>query len=99
MIKPENVDLQKFIPKAQRQAKAMGAGALAVNLINGTDTYMSGSSVESDIAQYKELGDDQMVEYLTKLIDLIDAYNPETHVLISLVGVSREAQTFTLPIE
>jgi hypothetical protein len=98
MIKPENIDLQQFIPRAQRMADAVGKGALTINLYNGTDTFMSGSSIESDIERYKEVQDPDMVKYLTNLLDLVDEYDRETEVLVTLCATTRDSQTFKLKI-
>ena len=49
-----------------------GAGSLVINLMNDSTTFMSGSSIESDIYVAESNEDDEILEFLRTLLEEIE---------------------------
>tara|TARA_B100000073_G_scaffold102543_1_gene81936 strand:+ start:1707 stop:2129 length:423 start_codon:yes stop_codon:yes gene_type:complete len=73
-----------------------GAGSLVINLCNDSTVYMSGEDVEKDIAAAESAEDDDVVQFLRKLIEEIDDNDWSKNVLITLIS---DAGTRTFAVE
>ena len=73
-----------------------GAGSLVINLINDSTTFMSGNSIEFDIKQAERYEDDDVLEFLRKLMEEIDENDWSNNVLITLIS---DAGTRTFAVE
>ena len=76
--------------------KLKGAGSLVINLINDSTTYMSGYDIEKDIVASEREEDDEITEFLRKLLEEIDENDWSKNVLITLIS---DAGTRTFSIE
>jgi|TARA_B100000035_G_scaffold131917_1_gene112132 hypothetical protein len=63
-----------------------GAGSLVINLMNDSTTFMSGSSIESDIYVAESNEDDEILEFLRTLLEEIDTNDWSKNVLITLIS-------------
>ena len=73
-----------------------GPGSLVINLLNDSTTYMSGESIEFDIALAEREGDDDVLEMLRGLIEKIDTNDWTQNVLITLIS---DAGTRTFEVQ
>ena len=88
--------LTDLINIASNGVLARGAGRLVINLQNDSTTYMSGSDVENDIRAAESAEDEQVVEFLRKLMEEIDENDWSKNVLITLIS---DAGTRTFAVE
>ena len=88
--------LTDLINIATNGVLARGAGALVINLQNDSTTYMSGSDIERDIITAEREGDDEVLEFLRKLIEEVDENDWSKYVLITLIS---DAGTRTFTVE
>ena len=73
-----------------------GAGSLVINLCNDSTTYMSGTSIEFDIATAEREEDEEILTFLRSLIEEIDENDWSKNVLITLIS---DAGTRTFAVE
>ena len=73
-----------------------GAGSLVINLCNDSTTFMSGHSIEFDIAQAERYEDEEILKFLRKLMEEIDENDWSKNVLITLIS---DAGTRTFAVE
>ena len=88
--------LTDLINIATNGVLARGAGALVINLQNDSTTFMSGSDIERDIITAEREGDDEVLEFLRKLIEEVDENDWSKYVLITLIS---DAGTRTFTVE
>jgi len=88
--------LSDLIDIAIKGVEQHGAGALVINLLNDSTTYMSGSAIEFDIRTGEREEDADVVEFLRKLMDEIDENDWSKNVLITLIS---DAGTRTFAVE
>ena len=94
---PADLWITDFINMAYKATQNMGAGILALNKINDSTSFMSGSSIEAEIETAKQEDDEETTVLLTGLLERIDSYDPKTHVLIMVI--TEEKNTITeLPL-
>jgi len=73
-----------------------GAGSLVINLLNDSTTYMSGTTVEFDIAIAEDFDDEDVLKFLRDLMGEIDTNDWSKNVLITLIS---DAGTRTFAVE
>ena len=73
-----------------------GPGTLVINLLNDSTTYMTGESIEFDIAIAEREEDTDILEMLRGLIERIDTNDWKQTVLITLIS---DAGTRTFAVE
>jgi hypothetical protein len=73
-----------------------GAGSLVINLCNDSTTFMSGHSIEFDIAQAERYEDEEILTFLRGLMEEIDENDWSKNVLITLIS---DAGTRTFAVE
>ena len=88
--------LTDLINIAIKGVEAQGAGSLVINLMNDSTTFMSGSSIESDIYTAEQEEDADILEFLRGLMEEIDTNDWSTNVLITLIS---DAGTRTFAVE
>ena len=88
--------LTDFINIATTGIEQKGAGSLVINLLNDSTVYMSGSDVESDLAQAESAEDEDVITFLRPLIEEIDNNVWSKNVLITLIS---NAGTRTFAVE
>ena len=88
--------LTDLINIASNGVLAEGAGSLVINLCNDSTTFMSGTSLESDINTAEANEDSDVVESLRKLLEEIDENDWSKNVLITLIS---NAGTRTFAVE
>ena len=88
--------LTDLISIAMNGVEARGAGTLVLNLQNDSTTYMSGSDIEGDILVAESEGDQDVLEFLRKLMEEIDENDWSKNVLITLIS---DAGTRTFSVE
>ena len=88
--------LSDLIDIALNGVENKGPGALVINLINDSTTYMTGENVEFDIAIAEREDDTEVLEMLRGLIEKINTNDWSTHVLITLIS---DAGTRTFAVE
>ena len=88
--------LTDLINIASNGVLAEGAGSLVINLCNDSTTFMSGTSLESDINTAEANEDSDVVEFLRKLLEEIDENDWSKNVLITLIS---NAGTRTFAVE
>ena len=88
--------LTDLINIASNGVLARGAGSLVINLQNDSTTFMSGSDVEQDIRAAESAEDEEIVEFLRKLMEEIDENDYSRFVLITLIS---DAGTRTFSLE
>ena len=88
--------LSDFIDIALQGVESNGAGSLVINLINDSTTFMSGHSIEFDIAVAEREEDTEVLEFLRGLIQEIDENDWSQNVLITLIS---DAGTRTFAVE
>jgi len=88
--------LHDLINVALNGIEREGAGTLVINLMNDSTTFMSGHSVEKDIATAEREEDDKVLEMLRDLIEEIDTNDWSKNVLITLIS---DAGTRTFAVE
>ena len=88
--------LTDLINIASNGVLARGAGSLVINLQNDSTTFMSGSDVENDIRVAESAEDEEIVEFLRKLMEEIDENDYSRYVLITLIS---DAGTRTFSLE
>jgi len=88
--------LTDLINIAIKGVESQGAGSLIINLQNDSTTFMSGSSIESDIIVAEAEEDTDVLEFLRKLIEEVDENDWSQNVLITLIS---DAGTRTFSLE
>ena len=88
--------LTDFINIASNGVLAKGAGSLIINLINDSTVYMSGHEIEQDIRAAESAEDEEVIEFLRKLMEEIDENDWTKNVLITLIS---DAGTRTFAVE
>ena len=88
--------LTDLINIALKGVESQGAGSLIINLQNDSTTFMSGSSIESDIIVAEAEGDTEVLEFLRKLIEEVDENDWSQNVLVTLIS---DAGTRTFSLE
>ena len=88
--------LTDLINIAIKGVESQGAGSLIINLQNDSTTFMSGSSIESDIIVAEAEEDRDVLEFLRKLIEEVDENDWSQNVLITLIS---DAGTRTFSLE
>lgn len=88
--------LSDFIDIALKGVESNGAGSLIINLINDSTTFMSGHSIEFDIAVAEREEDTEVLEFLRGLMQEIDENDWSQNVLITLIS---DAGTRTFAVE
>ena len=88
--------LTDLINIAIKGVESQGAGSLIINLQNDSTTFMSGSSIESDIIVAEAEGDTEVLEFLRKLIEEVDENDWSQNVLVTLIS---DAGTRTFNLE
>jgi len=88
--------LTDLINIASNGVLAQGAGSLIINLQNDSTTFMSGSSIESDLQAAESAEDAEVVEFLRKLLEEVDENDWSKNVLITLIS---DAGTRTFAVE
>ena len=88
--------LTDLINIAMKGVEAQGAGSLVINLMNDSTTYMSGSSIETDIHTAESEEDGDVLEFLRGLLQEIDDNDWSKNVLITLIS---DAGTRTFAVE
>ena len=78
--------LTDLINIASNGVLAQGAGSLIINLQNDSTTFMSGSSIESDLQAAESAEDAEVVEFLRKLLEEVDENDWSKNVLITLIS-------------
>ena len=73
-----------------------GAGSLVINLINDSTTYMSGTDIEADLVASESEEDEDITEFLRKLLQEVDENDWSQNVLITLIS---DAGTRTFSIQ
>ena len=73
-----------------------GAGTLVINLLNDSTTFMSGHSIEFDIAVAEREEDTEVLEFLRGIMKEIDENDWSQNVLITLIS---DAGTRTFAVE
>ena len=73
-----------------------GAGSLVINLINDSTTYMSGTDIEADLVASESEEDEDITEFLRKLLQKVDENDWSQNVLITLIS---DAGTRTFSIQ
>ena len=88
--------LTDLINIASNGVLAQGAGSLIINLQNDSTTFMSGSSIEFDLQSAESAEDQEVVEFLRKLLEEVDENDWSKNVLITLIS---DAGTRTFAVE
>ena len=88
--------LTDLINIAIKGVESQGAGSLIINLQNDSTTFMSGSSIEGDIIVAEAEGDQDVLEFLRKLIAEVDENDWSQNVLVTLIS---DAGTRTFSLE
>ena len=88
--------LSDLIDIALKGVEQKGAGSLVINLLNDSTTFMSGHSIEFDIATAEREEDEEILEFLRDLIERIDDNDWSKNVLITLIS---DAGTRTFAVE
>ena len=88
--------LTDFINIASNGVLAKGAGSLIINLINDSTVYMGGHEIEQDLRAAEAAEDEDVVEFLRKLLEEIDENDWSKNVLITLIS---DAGTRTFAVE
>ena len=88
--------LTDLIDIACKGVEAHGAGSLVINLCNDSSTFMSGHAIEFDIHVAEREEDEEILEFLRKLIEEIDQNDWSKNVLITLIS---DAGTRTFAVE
>ena len=78
--------LSDLIDVALTGVQKNGAGALVINLMNDSTTFMSGNSIEFDIRTAEREEDQDILEFLRGLIAEIDENDWSKNVLITLIS-------------
>ena len=88
--------LTDLINVASNNVLAKGAGSLIINLQNDSTTFMSGFDVENDLRVAEREEDEEVVDFLRKLLEEIDDNDWNKNVLITLIS---DAGTRTFAVE
>ena len=88
--------LTDLINVASNGVLAKGAGSLIINLQNDSTTFMSGFDVENDLRVAEREEDEEVVDFLRKLLEEIDDNDWNKNVLITLIS---DAGTRTFAVE
>ncbi len=88
--------LSDLIDIAIKGVQQNGAGALVINLLNDSTTFMSGNAIEFDIRTAEREEDADVIEFLRKLMEEIDENDWSKNVLITLIS---DAGTRTFAVE
>ena len=78
--------LSDLIDIAIKNVETSGAGSLIINLINDSTTYMSGHSIEFDICVAEREEDEDVLEFLRKLMEEVETNDWSKNVLITLIS-------------
>ena len=88
--------LYYLVNSALNGVEKHGAGSLVINLINDSTTFMSGNAIEFDIRIAERERDEDVLEFLRKLMEEIDENDWSKNVLITLIS---DAGTRTFAVE
>ena len=88
--------LTDLINIATNGIQSKGAGSLVINLINDSTTYMSGTDIEADLVASESQDDEEITEFLRKLLEEVDENDWSKNVLITLIS---DAGTRTFTVE
>jgi len=88
--------LYDLVNTALNGVEKHGAGSLVINLLNDSSTFMSGHSIEFDIRVAERERDEDVLEFLRKLMEEIDENDWSKNVLITLIS---DAGTRTFAVE
>ena len=88
--------LTDLIDIAMKGVEQKGAGALVINLMNDSTTFMSGTAIEFDIHTAEREEDEDILEFLRGLMEEIDENDWSKNVLITLIS---DAGTRTFAVE
>ena len=88
--------LSDLIEIAINGMQQKGAGSLVINLINDSTNYMSGHEIEFDICTAEREEDEEVIEFLRKLMSEIEMNDWSSKVLITLIS---DAGTRTFAVE
>ena len=88
--------LTDLINIASNGIAAKGAGALVINLINDSTTFMSGYDIEQDLRAAEGEDDEEIIKFLRKLLEEVDENDYSKNVLITLIS---DAGTRTFSVE
>ena len=88
--------LYDLVNTALNGVEKHGAGSLVLNLINDSTTFMSGNAIEFDIRIAERERDEDVLEFLRKLMEEIDENDWSKNVLITLIS---DAGTRTFAVE
>ena len=88
--------LYDLVNTALNGVEKHGAGSLVINLINDSTTFMSGNAIEFDIRIAERERDEDVLEFLRKLMEEIDENDWSKNVLITLIS---DAGTRTFAVE
>jgi len=88
--------LYDLVNTALNGVEKHGAGSLVINLLNDSSTFMSGHSIEFDIRVAERERDEDVLEFLRKLVEEIDENDWRKNVLITLIS---DAGTRTFAVE
>ena len=88
--------LYDLVNSALNGVEKHGAGSLVINLINDSTTFMSGNAIEFDIRIAERERDEDVLEFLRKLMEEIDENDWSKNVLITLIS---DAGTRTFAVE
>ena len=88
--------LTDLIDIAIKGVSQSGAGSLIINLINDSTTFMSGHDIEQDLRHAEFNEDEEVVQFLRKLMEEIDENDWSKNVLITLMS---DAGTRTFAVE
>ena len=88
--------LYDLVNSALNGVEKHGAGSLVINLINDSTTFMLGNAIEFDIRIAERERDEDVLEFLRKLMEEIDENDWSKNVLITLIS---DAGTRTFAVE
>ena len=88
--------LSDLIDIAIKGIQQKGAGSLVINLCNDSTTFMSGESIQFDIATAEREEDEEILAFLRTLIEEVDENDWSKNVLITLIS---DAGTRTFAVE
>ena len=86
LIATAELILMDLVDIAIRGLEQKGAGALVINLINDSTTYMCGNSIEFDLRVAEREEDTEVLDFLRGLLAEIDENDWTKNVLITLIS-------------
>ena len=82
--------LSDLVDIALKGVEQHGAGSLVINLINDSTTFMSGHAIEFDLHTAEREEDEEILEFLRKLIEEIDENDWSQNVLITFTELTAD---------